>query len=91
MAFENEPPIESADVDPVHLWDVRASYPVDHGAGRKRPSYDNLRFAVVARSMERVMAVARERYPDIRFHSIEKRNYMGKTAVMIDPEASDVR
>jgi hypothetical protein len=53
-----------------------------------RPSYANLRFAVVARTMERVMELARERYPAIVFHTVVKRNYLGEDKVLLDPEVT---
>jgi hypothetical protein len=75
----------------IHLWEVGASKPVKPGPDIQTvyPNYINLRFAVVARTMERVMDMAVEQYgADIRFHTIVKRNYMGEAKVLIDPEVT---
>jgi hypothetical protein len=76
--------------DEIHLWEVGASKPVIREDGlNKYPSYTNLRFAVVARTMERVMDMAVEQYgADLCFHTIVKRNYMGEAKVLIDPEVT---
>jgi len=76
--------------DEIHLWEVGASKRVEQPDGTLRqPGYTNLRFAVVARTMERVMDLAVEQYgKDIRFHTIVKRNYMGEAHVLIDPEVT---
>lgn len=75
----------------IHLWEVSASKPVKRPDGSlAQVSYANLRFAVVARTMERVMELAVEQYygEDIVFHQIIKRNYMGESKVIIDPEVT---
>lgn len=73
----------------IHLWEVSASKPSKRDDGSMtRPSYANLRFAVVARTMERVMELARERYPAIVFHTVVKRNYLGEDKVLLDPEVT---
>jgi hypothetical protein len=76
--------------DEIHLWEVGASKPVERqdGSLNRYPGYTNLRFAVVARTMQRVMELATEQYPDIVFHTIQKRNYMGEAHVLIDPEVT---
>jgi hypothetical protein len=77
------------DPAPVHLWEVLGSEPLGvdpSGKERGYPQWDNLKFSVVARTMDRVMAVSRETYPEMRFHSIQKRNYLGKQSVLIDDE-----
>jgi hypothetical protein len=72
------------DKEPIHLWEVLGSEPLsvkdDH------PAWSNLKFSVVARSMERVMEVSREVYPRMRFHSIQKRNYLGRSSVLVDKD-----
>jgi hypothetical protein len=75
----------------IHLWEVGASKPMmrEGQAGYQHPSYSNLRFAVVAKTMQRVMELATEQYPDIVFHTIIKRNYMGEAKVLIDPDVAD--
>ena len=76
--------------EPIHLWEVGASKPVARvEGGLYHPDYTNVRFGVVARTMERVMELAWVQYgPDIRFHSIIKRNYMGEAQVIVDPEVA---
>jgi hypothetical protein len=79
--------------EPIHLWEVGASKPDKRADGsiNRRPDYTNLRFAVVARTMERVMQLAVEQYgPDIAFHTIQKRNYMGEAKVLVDPEVAEI-
>jgi hypothetical protein len=71
-------------IEPVFVWEIMGSIPT-HG-NKTYPSYDNVRFAVIARTMERVMIISREAYPEMRFHSIQKRNYLGKESVLIDTE-----
>ena len=68
----------------VFVWEVLGSYPTPNNTN---PSYDNLRYSVVARTMERVMEISREVYPTMRFHSIQKRNHLGQESVLIDREA----
>lgn len=63
------------------VWEVLGSAP-DNSSG-KRPSYSNLKFAVVANTMDQVIEVSREKYPLILFHSIQKRNYIGRESVLI--------
>ena len=75
--------------DEIHLWEVGASYPIERPDGSTtRPSYANLRLAVVTRTMERAMGLAREQYPAIVFHTVIKRNYMGEDKVLLDPEVT---
>jgi hypothetical protein len=71
----------------IHLWEVNASTPRVEGGSI--PSYANLRFAVIARTMRRVMELSADRYGErIAFHSIIKRNYMGESKVLIDPDCA---
>ena len=70
------------DLNRIHLWEVIGSTPVND----RKVSYDNLRLAVVAESMEKVMELARKVYPEMAFHSIQKRNYLGKETIIIDKE-----
>lgn len=70
------------DLDRIHLWEVIGSTPIND----RKVSYDNLKFAVVAGSMEKVMELARKVYPEMSFHSIQKRNYLGKETILIDKE-----
>lgn len=69
------------------VWEVLGSTP-DGPAGQTKthPSYSNLKFSVVANTMDRVFIVSREKFPEIRFHSIQKRNYIGRESVIIDEE-----
>lgn len=69
----------------IHLWEVNASTP--RVPGGSAPDYANLRYAVIAKTMERVLELGRKEYPDIRFHQVIRRNYIGKDAVVVDPEA----
>jgi hypothetical protein len=43
---------------------------------------------VVTTTMERAMELVRERYPECRFHRVERRNTMGKYGVIVDPEVA---
>lgn len=70
------------ELDRIHLWEVTGSTSIN---GRQ-VSYDNLRFAVVAKSMEKVMELSKKMYPEMAFHSIQKRNYLGKETVLIDKD-----
>lgn len=71
----------------IFVWEIMGSTPDGHT--KTHPSYSNLRFAVVARTMDRVFIVSREVYPEMRFHSIQKRNYIGKESVLIDEEVKN--
>lgn len=72
----------------IFVWEVIGSIP-EGDPNRRYPSYSNLKFAVVARTMDRVFIISREVYPEMRFHSIQKRNYIGKESVLIDTEVKD--
>lgn len=72
----------------IFVWEVIGSTP-EGNPNKVYPSYSNLRFAVVARTMDRVFAVSRETFPEVRFHSIQKRNYIGKESVIIDEEVKN--
>lgn len=79
-----------ADKEQIFIWEVIGSNPDGPAGGVKtHPSYSNCSFAVVAKTMDRVLILAREKYPEIRFHSIQKRNYLGKESVLIDMEVKN--
>lgn len=66
------------------VWEVLGSIPDGPVGGPKsHPSYSNLKFAAVAQTMDQVIEVSREKYPEILFHSIQKRNYIGRESVLI--------
>ncbi len=73
------------------VWEVLGSTPEPsiNSTVKTHPSYSNLRFAVVARTMDRVFVLAREKYPEMLFHSIQKRNYIGRESVLIDREVQN--
>jgi hypothetical protein len=77
----------SAEEEPVHLWEVLGSTPLlERRENASHPAYSNLKFSVVARNMDRVIVVTRKMYPEIRFHSIQRRNHLGKQSVLIDKD-----
>lgn len=69
------------------VWEVLGSIPINQS--KSHPSYSNLKFSVVACTMDRVIVISREKYPEVLFHSIQKRNYIGKDSVLIDTEVKN--
>jgi hypothetical protein len=70
----------------TYLWEVMASEPDNTMGGQH--GYSNRRVFVVTTTMERAMELVRERYPECRFHRVERRNTMGKYGVIVDPEVA---
>lgn len=65
-----------------YLFEICASSKVDG----KYPGYQNLIIHVVSDRMEGAVETFRTEFPDAILHKVERRNYMGKNAVMIDPK-----
>lgn len=70
------------------IWEIGGSVPYHDNDGNKRyPSHENKRLFVVAETMERSMELARERFPELTFHVISKRNRVySDGGVIVDSE-----